>query len=63
LIRDAIKESLIKPPINSAFVAIPPSAMKQSGLTTSVFVKKPKLTKRQLFLQEMEQVVALIAPH
>jgi hypothetical protein len=37
--------------------------MKQSGLTTSVFVKKPKLTKRQLFLQEMEQVVALIAPH
>lgn len=31
--------------------------MKQLGLTATVFVKKPKLTKRQKFLQEMERVV------
>jgi IS5 family transposase len=43
--------------------------MKQLGLNTPVFVKKPKLTKRQKFLQEMERVVpwalwvAKIAPH
>lgn len=43
--------------------------MKQLGLSASVFVKKPKLTKRQKFLQEMERVVPWklwvdrIAPH
>lgn len=43
--------------------------MKQLGLGAPLFVKKPKLTKRQQFLQEMEQVIpwALwtrrIAPH
>src|SRR5512137_1722768 len=43
--------------------------MKQRGLNAPVFVKKPKLTKRQKFLQEMERAVpwALwvdrIAPH
>ncbi len=43
--------------------------MKQLGLAAPVFVKKPKLTKRQKFLQEMERVVpwalwvAKIAPH
>ncbi len=43
--------------------------MKQLGLTAPVFVKKPKLTKRQKFLQEMERVVpwalwvAKVAPH
>ena len=31
--------------------------MKQLGLSATVFVKKPKLTKRQKFLQEMEQVI------
>ncbi len=31
--------------------------MKQLGLSAPMFVKKPKLTKRQQFLQEMEQVV------
>jgi IS5 family transposase len=31
--------------------------MKQLGLSAPVFVKKPKLTKRQKFLQEMERVV------
>ena len=43
--------------------------MKQLGLSVPVFLKKPKLTKRQKFLQEMEQVVpwalwvSRIAPH
>jgi len=43
--------------------------MKQLGLSAPLFVKKPKQTRRQHFLQEMEQVVpwALwekrIAPH
>jgi IS5 family transposase len=43
--------------------------MKQLGLSEAVFVKKPKLTRRQKFLQEMEQVVpwslwaGRIAPH
>lgn len=43
--------------------------MKQLGLNAPVFVKKPKLTKRQKFLQEMDRVVpwalwvAKIAPH
>lgn len=43
--------------------------MKQLGLSAPVFVKKPKLTKRQKFLEEMEQVVPWprwverIAPH
>jgi IS5 family transposase len=31
--------------------------MKQLGLSATVFVKKPKLTKRQVFLQEMEEVM------
>lgn len=31
--------------------------MKQLGLSATVFVKKPKLTKRQKFLQDMEQVI------
>lgn len=43
--------------------------MKQLGLGAPLFVKKPKLTKRQQFLQEMERVipwvvwVSRIAPH
>jgi IS5 family transposase len=43
--------------------------MKQLGLFAPVFVKKPKLTRRQQFLQEMEQVIpwqlwlGRIAPH
>lgn len=43
--------------------------MKQLGLSATVFVKKPKLTKRQKFLQEMAQVIpwalwtSRIAPH
>ena len=43
--------------------------MKPLGFNVPVFVKKPKLTKRQKFLQEMGQVVpwvlwvAKIAPH
>jgi hypothetical protein len=43
--------------------------MKQLGLSTPLFVKKPKRTRRQQFLQEMEQVVPWslwerrIAPH
>jgi IS5 family transposase len=43
--------------------------MKQLGLNAPVFVKKPKLTKRQKFLQEMERAVPWtlwvdrIAPH
>lgn len=31
--------------------------MKQLGLSAPVFIKKPKQTKRQAFLQEMEQVL------
>jgi IS5 family transposase len=43
--------------------------MKQLGLSEAVFVKKPKLTRRQRFLQEMERVIpwslwtSRIAPH
>lgn len=43
--------------------------MKQLGLMATVFVKKPKATRRQKFLEEMERVipwsmwVAKIAPH
>lgn len=43
--------------------------MKQLGLSESVFVKKPKRTRRQQFLQDMEQVIpwrewiSRIAPH
>ncbi|EIC28645.1 MULTISPECIES: IS5 family transposase [Methylomicrobium] len=43
--------------------------MKQLGLSAPLFVKKPKQTRRQQFLQEMEQVVpwslwaSRIAPH
>lgn len=43
--------------------------MKQMSLTESGFVKKPKATRRQLFLGEMERVVPwgrlcmLIEPH
>ena len=43
--------------------------MKQLGLSAPLFVKKPKLTKRQQFLQDMEQVIhwalwtSRIAPH
>jgi IS5 family transposase len=43
--------------------------MKQLGLSASLFVKKPKQTRRQQFLQEMEQVVpwalweSRIVPH
>ena len=47
----------------------PPIAMKQLGLSAHVFIKKPKRTKREKFLAEMEQVVPWqrwddrIAPH
>jgi transposase, IS5 family len=43
--------------------------MKQLGLFAPVFIKKPKQTRKQQFLGEMEQVVpwqdwlAKIAPH
>ncbi|MGR9053794.1 MAG: IS5 family transposase [Gammaproteobacteria bacterium] len=43
--------------------------MKQLGLSAPIFVKKPKLTKRHIFLQEMDEVipwekwVAEIEPH
>ena len=43
--------------------------MKQLGLSIPLFIKKPRVTRRQKFLEEMEQVVPCaewtnrIAPH
>ena len=43
--------------------------MKQLGLSIPLFIKKPKVTRRQKFLEEMEQVIPWaewtnrIAPH
>ncbi len=43
--------------------------MKQLGLSIPLFIKKPKVTRRQKFLEEMEQVISWadwtnrIAPH
>ena len=43
--------------------------MKQLGLSIPLFIKRPKVTRRQKFLEEMEQVIPWaewtnqIAPH
>jgi len=43
--------------------------MKQLGLSIPIFIKRPKVTRRQKFLEEMEQVIPWaewtnrIAPH